>query len=273
MFEKIVLADAMLGPIADKVYQLATPRVGFIDARCATLAFAGQIFFDFNGYSMCAVGTALALGFHLPWNFRFPYAAIGFSDFWQRWHISLSQWCRDYIYIPLGGNRHGVPNTLRNLFITMLLAGLWHGAAWHYVIWGLLHGTYLVLERVAHNNGIWPDEASPWLHQVLAATVTFFCVCIAWVFFRSASFEHALLLLQQMFNPFSHGGITGKFERYSVLIVMAGLLATHARLRHTTIEAAVVAASPSAVSASLAIMLIALISIGGDVRGFIYFQF
>jgi alginate O-acetyltransferase complex protein AlgI len=274
LFEKVVLADAILGPIADKVYQAPVAwEVGSRDAWIGTLAFAGQIFFDFNGYSVCAVGTALALGFHLPWNFRFPYAAIGFSDFWQRWHISLSQWFRDYLYIPLGGNRHGIPGTLRNLFITMFLAGLWHGAAWHYVIWGVLHGFYLVLERLAHNSGMWPDPASPWPYQVLGAAVTFVCVCIAWVFFRSSSFEHALVILQQMLNPFSAGGVTGKLERSLVLIVMTGLVATHARLRNTTLEAAVVGASPSAISASVALMLVALISVGGEARGFIYFQF
>src|SRR5262245_36813644 len=120
IFQKVVLADAMLGPIADKVYQAKAANLGALDAWTETLAFAGQIFFDFNGYSLCAVGSALALGFTLPWNFRFPYAAIGFSDFWRRWNITLSQWFRDYLYIPLGGNRHGVAITLRNLTVTML---------------------------------------------------------------------------------------------------------------------------------------------------------
>jgi alginate O-acetyltransferase complex protein AlgI len=273
IFQKVVLADGILGPIADKVFSVMAPPLGVRDAWLGTLAFAGQIFFDFNGYSVCAVGSALALGFHLPWNFRFPYAAIGFSDFWQRWHISLSQWFRDYVYIPLGGNRHGTVKTLRNLFITMFLAGLWHGAAWQFVVWGVLHGVFLIMERGAQLAGIWPRENSAVASKVLAGAVTFFCVCIAWVFFRATSFDQALLILQQMFNPFAQGGILPKLERYAVLIMMAGLLATHALLRNRTLEETIANVWPATLSVSLAIMLIAVISIGGEARGFIYFQF
>jgi alginate O-acetyltransferase complex protein AlgI len=273
MFEKIVLADALLGPIADKVYQLATPRVGFIDAWCATLAFAGQIFFDFNGYSLCAVGSALGLGFHLPWNFRFPYAAIGFSDFWHRWHISLSRWIRDYVYIPLGGNRHGMAKTFRNVVVTMFLAGLWHGAAWHFVIWGLLHGGFLVLERGAQLLRVWPHESSALPSKIAAAAVTFVCVCIAWTFFRATSFDQAIVLLQQMSNPFDAARGLERVERVTALAVMAVLVATHAALRNMTPDEAIAAAGHRALAVSLALMLIAIVSAGGEARGFIYFQF
>ena len=118
-----------------------------LDAWLGVLAFSGQIFFDFAGYSTAAIGGALCFGFSLPDNFRRPYAAIGFSDFWQRWHISLSSWLRDYLYIPLGGNRKGSVRTIVNLMATMLLGGLWHGASWTFVVWGGLHGIYLVVER------------------------------------------------------------------------------------------------------------------------------
>jgi D-alanyl-lipoteichoic acid acyltransferase DltB (MBOAT superfamily) len=111
------------------------------------LAFSGQIFFDFAGYSTCAIGAAMCLGFWLPQNFLYPYAAIGFSDFWRRWHITLSLWLRDYLYIPLGGNRRGNVKTYINLMITMLLGGLWHGASWTFVVWGGLHGFYLWVEK------------------------------------------------------------------------------------------------------------------------------
>ena len=111
-----------------------------LDSWTGVIAFAGQIFFDFAGYSTCAIGAALCLGFHLKDNFRFPYAAIGFSDFWRRWHISLSTFLRDYLYIPLGGNRHGAARAMINLVIVMFIGGLWHGAAWTFVVWGLLHG-------------------------------------------------------------------------------------------------------------------------------------
>ena len=118
-----------------------------LDAWIATLAFSGQIFCDFAGYSTTAIGVAMCLGFAMPDNFRFPYAAVGFSDFWRRWHITLSSWLRDYLYIPLGGNRHGPARTYTALMGTMLLGGLWHGAAWTFVVWGGLHGLYLAVER------------------------------------------------------------------------------------------------------------------------------
>src|SRR5690606_34941407 len=119
-----------------------------LDAWTGVAAFSLQILFDFAGYSTCAIGAALCLGFHFGDNFRFPYGAIGFSDFWRRWHISLSTWLRDYLYIPLGGNRGGARRTAINLAVVMLLGGLWHGAAWTFVVWGALHGAYLSIERV-----------------------------------------------------------------------------------------------------------------------------
>ena len=118
-----------------------------LDAWMGVLAFSGQIFFDFAGYSVCAIGAASCLGFVLPQNFLYPYAAMGFSDFWRRWHITLSAWLRDYLYIPLGGNRKGKMRTYINLMITMLLGGLWHGANWTFVVWGGLHGLYLCVEK------------------------------------------------------------------------------------------------------------------------------
>ena len=125
----------------------ARGRAVMLDAWVGTLAFSGQIFCDFAGYSTTAIGVALCLGFAMPDNFRFPYAAVGFSDFWRRWHITLSTWLRDYLYIPLGGNRDGAARTYVALMVTMLLGGLWHGAAWTFVVWGGLHGLYLAVER------------------------------------------------------------------------------------------------------------------------------
>jgi D-alanyl-lipoteichoic acid acyltransferase DltB (MBOAT superfamily) len=146
LFEKVAIADGILAPIVESVYD-TVGRPDFISAWCGTFAFAGQIFLDFAGYSLVAIGSALCLGFTIQDNFRFPYAAVGFSDFWARWHMSLSSWLRDYLYIPLGGSRKGPFRTFASLMITMLLGGLWHGASWTFVIWGGLHGLYLVLQR------------------------------------------------------------------------------------------------------------------------------
>jgi alginate O-acetyltransferase complex protein AlgI len=146
LFEKVVLADGFLAPAADATYR-STRDLTLLDAWTGALAFSGQIFFDFAGYSLTAIGAACALGFTLNDNFHCPYAAMGFSDFWRRWHVSLSGWLRDYLYVPLGGNRRGRLRTYANLMITMLLGGLWHGASWTFVAWGALHGALLGVER------------------------------------------------------------------------------------------------------------------------------
>src|SRR5271169_3117024 len=146
LFNKVVLADTFLSGAAERIFDHAKAP-GLLDAWTGTLAFSGQIFCDFAGYSTTAIGAALCLGFFMPDNFRFPYAAVGFSDFWRRWHITLSSWLRDYLYIPLGGNRHGARRTYIALMSTMLLGGLWHGANWTFVAWGGLHGLYLAVER------------------------------------------------------------------------------------------------------------------------------
>src|SRR6187200_326487 len=199
LFEKIVLADTLLSGSADRVFGYAGPLVA-LDSWAGVLAFAGQIFFDFAGYSLCAIGAALTLGFHLKDNFRFPYAAIGFSDFWRRWHISLSTFLRDYLYIPLGGNRHGAARAMLNLVIVMFLGGLWHGAAWTFVVWGLLHGSYLAIERLLKAT----VRPAPWMEtlpfKLSAGAITYFAVLIAWVYFRAADFETAGRVIAGMFG-------------------------------------------------------------------------
>ena len=181
LFQKVVLADSLLSGTADTVFGSGEILSG-LDAWTGTLAFSGQIFFDFAGYSTCAIGIALMLGIILPDNFRYPYAAIGFSDLWRRWHISLSSWLRDYLYIPLGGNRHGITRMYVALMLTMLLGGLWHGAAWTFVVWGALHGLYLVAERVLKKLVQLKINA---YNGILLALITYFFVNISWVFFRA----------------------------------------------------------------------------------------
>src|SRR6185436_17803276 len=172
-----------------------------IDAWTATLAFSGQIFCDFAGYSTTAIGVALCLGFAMPDIFRFPYGAIGFSDFWRRWHITLSSWLRDYVYIPLGGNRHGEARTYLALMGTMLIGGLWHGASWTFVVWGALHGVGLAAERFWHERH--PELAArpqtTW-RRWRARLLTFHFVCFAWIFFRASSFDDAWAMITGLFT-------------------------------------------------------------------------
>ena len=272
LFEKIVLADVVTAPVADLVYQSAD-RAGFLDAWIGTFAFAGQIFFDFAGYSTCAIGAALCLGFDLKDNFRFPYAAIGFSDFWQRWHISLSTWLRDYLYIPLGGNRDGEWATQRNLMITMLFGGLWHGASWRFVAWGGLHGTYLIAERSARKR----YGQSAWIAAPAArvglAVATFLLVCLTWVFFRASTFHDAARLIQAMTIGAPDSLVLGMWTVCVVLGVTGFLLVVHWWMRDSSLEDRWRALPWWGRSLLLASLLVSLSLVPGDDRAFIYFQF
>jgi D-alanyl-lipoteichoic acid acyltransferase DltB (MBOAT superfamily) len=277
LFEKVVLADSCLAPVADKAYS-AAHQAAFGDAWIGTLAFSGQIFFDFAGYSTCAIGVALCFGFVLNDNFHFPYAAIGFSDFWQRWHISLSTWLRDYLYIPLGGNRQGEWRTHFNLMTTMLLGGLWHGASWRFVAWGGLHGSYLIGERTlrhAFQNLSWADW---WLARALLGLLTYVLVCITWVLFRAKDFGTAFQMLTAMFDReiFARSHLLSLVTRTDaawVLGITAGLLAVHGLLRNSSLERAVGCCPWWLRAVGLALLMIGLALAPGDDRAFIYFQF
>ena len=273
LFEKTVLADTMLASSAEKVFGYAGPLAS-LDAWTGVLAFSGQIFFDFAGYSTCAIGAALCLGFHLRDNFRFPYAAIGFSDFWRRWHISLSTFLRDYLYIPLGGNRAGVIRAALNLMIVMFIGGLWHGAAWTFVVWGVIHGLCLVVERALR--AIFKDAA--WTRtlgvQLLLGLATYAIVCVAWVFFRATDFSTASRLVQAMAGALQRGdAILATREILQVGLVTLGLLGAHWLLRNTTLET-VVARLPRTVLVGLwTVMISGIILTQGNGNAFIYFQF
>jgi len=273
LFEKIVLADTMLAASAEKVFAYGGPLAS-LDAWTGVLAFSGQIFFDFAGYSTCAIGVALCTGFHLRDNFRFPYAAVGFSDFWRRWHISLSTFLRDYLYIPLGGNRAGVVRAALNLMIVMFIGGLWHGAAWTFVVWGVIHGSFLVLERVLHamfRDAAWTRTLGA---QLVLGLATYAGVCLTWVFFRAGDFPTAARLVQAMTGLLDGGdAILPTREILQVGIVTLGLLGAHWLLRHTTLEA-VVARMPRALLAGIwSVMLCGIILSQGNANAFIYFQF
>ncbi|MCP5559313.1 MAG: MBOAT family protein [Verrucomicrobiaceae bacterium] len=199
LFKKIVVADNMAW-LANHIFARPPESLSAPEVLLGTYAFAFQIYGDFSGYSSIAIGVARWLGFDLMDNFRQPYLAISPQDFWKRWHISLSSWLRDYLYIPLGGNRGSKWFTARNLLLTMFLGGLWHGAAWTYIIWGGIHGLWLVLDRFFRR----PNTPSlPAWRNALSIFITFHLVCLAWLFFRADSASQATIMLSQLLGPWT----------------------------------------------------------------------
>lgn len=204
LFKKVVIADRLalyVDPVYDHPDAYSGPTL-----LLATYAFAFQIYCDFSGYSDIAIGTARALGFDLMVNFERPYFASSIRDFWRRWHISLSAWLRDYLYIPLGGNRGSAWFTYRNLMLTMLLGGLWHGASWNFVIWGGLQGGMLSVSRMTLDARDRLSErvgVPRWLRDAVRVILTFHLVCLSWVFFRSSTLDDAMVVLGGVIRPWS----------------------------------------------------------------------
>ncbi|BDD87620.1 MBOAT family O-acyltransferase [Desulfofustis limnaeus] len=197
LFKKVVVADNM-APIVNSVFSRPPSELSGTEVLVGLYAFAFQIYGDFSGYSSIAQGTARWLGFKLSWNFRMPYFAVNPSDFWQRWHITLSTWLRDYLYVPLGGNRGTLTITLRNLMITMFLGGLWHGANWTFIVWGLYHGALLVVYRMAAAGSWGGSNLSDCgrAATVLRVILFFHLVCLGWLFFRAESISQVGVLLK-----------------------------------------------------------------------------
>ncbi|MGB3493138.1 MAG: MBOAT family O-acyltransferase [Elainellaceae cyanobacterium] len=271
LFGKIVLADRVFSPVANSVYE-NVKTADFLSSWIGTIAFSGQIYFDFSGYSTCAIGVALCLGFSLPDNFRFPYAALGFSDFWRRWHISLSTWLRDYLYISLGGSRKGNICTYRNIMITMLLGGLWHGASWNFVIWGGLHGIYLVIERFFRSLGL--KFRTDITSLSIGAIVTYLAVCITWVFFRTPNFADAILLIRMMFSlNFNFEFLLSSWRPIATLLIMAGVIFYQILVRDMTYEDIWIKIGMAGRVILLSGMLFLIFSTRGEQNEFIYFQF
>jgi len=204
LFKKIVLADGM-APISNTVFALAETgqAVPMEAAWLGTMAYTFQIYFDFSGYCDMALGLARMFGIRLPINFNSPYKAKNIADFWRRWHITLSSFLRNFLYIPLGGNRRGPVRRYINLGVTMLLGGLWHGASWNFVFWGLLHGLYLSINNIC-STFVFDDSKNriipPILSRVLAQALTLFSIMVAWVFFRAETFPGAWNVLQGLFG-------------------------------------------------------------------------
>lgn len=195
--KKVIVADTV-APIADAAFATASGDLTTPVAWLGALAYAVQIYFDFSAYSDMAIGLGQMLGFRLPENFDRPYSAYSITDFWRRWHMSLSRWFRDYVYIPLGGNRDGAVKTYRNLIIIFFLTGIWHGAAWTFVVWGMYHGALMVIERVTGVGTREPRGAAEWIGR---RALTFLLVVVGWVFFRALGMQQALDFLRVMFIP------------------------------------------------------------------------
>jgi D-alanyl-lipoteichoic acid acyltransferase DltB (MBOAT superfamily) len=266
LFCKSVLADGVLAPVANAVYNSPEAHAGG-SALAGIFAFAGQIYFDFGGYSLCAIGLALCFGFAFPDNFRFPYAARGFSDFWRRWHISLSTWLRDYLYVPLGGSRGTELQTCRNLILTMLLGGLWHGASWMFVLWGGLHGVFLVTERqLRRMRPVWFAAVGA---KPVLTMITFVVVCFTWIPFRSPDAATSVAVIGAIVRP----GLPAANE-WLALAVVASAVAWQWRMRDSSLDEVASLWSEGTRGLVAAVCLIGVfMSSGGDSRAFIYFQF
>lgn len=218
LFKKVVIANSLATLLVDDAFANPAAMSGS-QILLAVYAYAAQIYCDFSGYTDIAIGCALLLGYRFPLNFDAPYTATSPQDFWRRWHISLSSWLRDYLYIPLGGSRGGEWATRRNLMLTMLLGGLWHGAAWNFVLWGGWHGLLLVGHRAWE--GYWNPRVPAWrqgrLWRWTARLLCFHAICLGWVFFRATDFDAALSLLARL--------VSGPWQADLPLLPLACVLA------------------------------------------------
>jgi len=274
LFKKLVIADTLATQLVDRVF--ATPGdFSSLEILVAVYGYAVQIYCDFSAYSDIAIGCALLMGFRFPDNFDSPYIARSLQDFWRRWHMTLSRWLRDYLYIPLGGNRDGRGRTYRNLMLTMLLGGLWHGASWMFVIWGGLHGGWLAAERwLAERRearGAAPQEAGV-LRRLVQRVVIFHFVCLTWIFFRSESMTVVGEILARL------GTAWGPAPAVTAPVVAAIALGLGVqwipRPRVEQLQAGFARLGPALQGAVLALVLLTIDVLGSDgVAAFIYFQF
>jgi alginate O-acetyltransferase complex protein AlgI len=274
LFKKVAIADS-LAPVADAAFATSDPSTA--TAWIGALAYTGQIYFDFSGYSDMAIGLGLMFGLRLPENFARPYSAISVTDFWRRWHISLSRWFRDYLYVPLGGNRGGTFNTYRNLSIVFLTTGLWHGAAWTFIVWGAYHGLLLIIERAT---GL--GRSDSW--AVPRRVITFLLVIFGWVLFRAESLPVAGHMLAAMVNPFQGWSVppdlalllSGHRVALLVLVVASALLPgawVTGRVIDGLQEAPAWARRTTRSIALAAAPYAAIVTVAGTFSPFLYFQF
>jgi len=270
LFKKVVIANYLATGLVDPVFAAPT-SYGGPDLLLATYAYAVQIYCDFSAYSDMAIALAALLGFRFPANFNQPYRAQRLREFWQRWHISLSTWLRDYLYKPLGGNRGGRLKTYRNLMLTMLLGGLWHGAAWKFIAWGALHGGGLAVERMLE----------PWLGRraqspaakLVATLVVFHFVCLAWIFFRAEDFAVARLFIAGLASGWGEGlQQAGPFMVALIAIGLAGQFTPDSLFER--LAAAFERAPAWGLGAAAGIVVAVINALGPEgVAPFIYFRF
>jgi D-alanyl-lipoteichoic acid acyltransferase DltB (MBOAT superfamily) len=268
LFKKVVVANYLSTDFVDAVFFDPSGH-GAFDLLLGAYGYAVQIYCDFSAYTDIAIGVAALFGYRFPRNFDQPYRALGFSDFWRRWHISLSSWLRDYLYIPLGGNT-GDWRRYRNLMVTMLLGGLWHGAAWNYVIWGGLHGGFLVAEHAVlgeRKPANWPRWA-----RMLGTIVTFHLVCLGWIFFRSPDLGHAADFLAG-FGRITRTDITA--TPFVLTLILGGLAAQFLPAdRVARLERLIVRVPVAWQGALVGAGIVIIASLGPTgVAPFIYFQF
>ena len=267
LFLKMVCADNLAAYVNEYWARGAQPERDGTFVLWLALMFAGQIFADFCGYSTIARGLGYLLGYRFPINFNAPYVATTFKNFWERWHITLSRWLRDYLYLPLGGNRGSRARTLLNLMTVMLLGGLWHGAAYTYIVWGGIHGACLALERVLQLHRPNGPYRAPWMRGAWALVVQA-AVLVAWVFFRSDTVGNAVLFLGNLLGPW-------RVPPPWMLASLAFLLPLVAMHAHTWLEEhRLVPPLGATAKAGLAAgMTYGILSLYGSTSDFIYFQF
>lgn len=272
LFRKVVIANGCAS-LADVIMDQNTANLSTSVAWLGLLAYAFQIYFDFSGYSDMAIGLGRMFGFRILENFNFPYVATSIRDFWHRWHISLSSWFRDYVYIPLGGNQKGKARTYLNLLLVFLLTGFWHGASWSFVVWGLFHGLFLALERLG---------LGKWLQKIPVLfrwSYTMAVVLAAWVFFRIESLDDALLYLERLVvaNPAVNTAFYHMLDRQKIVVLLLALVSCGGLPQYLLQQSALLPTTLKNWSTALLVLLAFIYALmlinAGSYNPFIYFRF
>jgi alginate O-acetyltransferase complex protein AlgI len=268
--KKVLLANAM-AIIADRLFALPNSEISTVVAWIASIAYLFQIYFDFSGYSDMAIGMGEMFGFHFKENFNYPYIATSMQDFWRRWHISLSSWFRLYLYIPLGGNRKGKARAMFNRIFVFFLTGLWHGASWTFVVWGLYHGIFLLLEQTVLQVQQWP--------KIVQRIYTLLVVLIGFVIFRAESFTQSLIFIQSMFSFSSASALASKelmilITPLSILLFVISAIASTPIMKNIKVKTEGSIASLLSYGFTIVLWIACLLSLAANTYNpFIYFRF